>query len=132
MKKTVSFTAALGLALSLTAGASAAPVQGYTDTVTPASTSGTVTTAEGTSMEPTMTLANEPIIQADEVVLNPTEIINLMKRTYFYDMPNGKVIGALAPQMVDTTGNERQMLWTGEWVEIYTWLGKAWIHMEKM
>ncbi|NMO97274.1 hypothetical protein [Paenibacillus lemnae] len=133
MKKTVSVTAALALALSLTAAASADPIQGQVTPVSATYDAEATTTdtqvIEGTSTTTTPNM-EEPIIKADEVVMNPTEIIQLMKRTYFYDMPNGKIMGALSPQKVDTTGMERQMIWGGEWVEIYTWLGKAWIKVD--
>jgi len=111
MKKTLSITAALALALSLTAVASADPI------------TGTVTNA-------TYNSTDEPIIKPDEVVLNPTPIHELTKVTYFYNAPNGKKVGALAPQKVDTTGNRIEDARGGEWVEIYTWLGTAWIYVD--
>lgn len=168
MKKTLSVTAALGIALSFTAAASADPVQTAdtattttttttttpavegtttTNTTTPAveGTTTTNTTApavEGTTEPTTTTPAEEttstttpipaidgPIIKAEEVVLNPTRLIELANSTYFYDMPNGKPLGTLSPQKVDTTGNEAPGIIGGQWIEVYTWLGKAWIFL---
>ena len=122
MKKTLSFTAALSLALSITAVASANPAE----TTDSASATPVVEAVNTTTITP---VVEEPVIKAEEVVLVPTPLIELTEKTYFYDMPNGQIIGALAPQKVDTTGNTTQMIIGGEWVEIYTWLGKAWIYI---
>lgn len=154
MKKTLSVTAALGIALSFTAAASADPVQ-TADTATTTTTTTTTPAVEGTTTTTTATPAVEgttttttttpavettspttpipkidgPIIKADEVVLNPTKLIELAQSTYFYDMPNGKPLGTLSPQKVDTTGNEAPGIIGGQWIEVYTWLGKAWIYL---
>ena len=137
MKKTLSITAVLGLALSMTAIAAADPVQTVEDT-TPPTTSTTTTTPTTTTTTPvieasattsTYSVIDEPVIKADEVVLIPTKVIQLTKKTNFYDMPNGKIIGALAPQEVDTTTTSSLEVVDGEWVEIYTWLGTAWIYV---
>lgn len=115
MKKTLSMTAALALALSMTAVASADPI------------SGTVTE---TSQPPLTISPEEPIIKPHEVVLVPTPMIELTKLTYFYNAPNGEKLGALAPQKVDTTDVSYDVVGGGKWVEVYTWLGKAWIYVE--
>ncbi|ANA79482.1 hypothetical protein PVOR_30063 [Paenibacillus vortex V453] len=114
MKKTLSITAALALTLSLTAVASADPISGtVSDTTAPAPIS-----------------VEEPIIKPEEVVLVPTPMIELTERTYFYNAPNGQKLGALGAQKIDTTGNRQDVVFGGEWVEVYTWLGKAWIYVE--
>ncbi|MCT1402001.1 hypothetical protein AK95_06250 [Paenibacillus sp. LC231] len=113
MKKTLSITAALALTLSLTAVASADPI------------SGTVSETSG----PAPISTEEPIIKPEEVVLVPTPMIEIAERTYFYNAPNGEKLGALAPQKIDTTGNRTGVVLGGEWVEVYTWLGKAWIYV---
>ncbi|KKO53041.1 hypothetical protein [Paenibacillus sp. DMB20] len=133
-------TAALGIALSFTAAASADPVQTdaatttTTTTTTPAVEATTTTTTtpavETTSTTTPIPVIDGPIIKADEVVLNPTRLIELAKSTYFYDMPNGKPLGTLGSQKVDTTGNEAPGVIGGQWIEVYTWLGKAWIYLE--
>lgn len=122
MKKTFSITAALALALSLTAVASADPVEG---TVTEP-VKGAVTDTSGAL--PIVT--DEPVIKPHEVVLVPTPMIELTKVTYFYNAPNGEKLGALAPQKIDTTDVRYDVVNGGEWVEVYTWLGKAWIYVE--
>ncbi len=113
MKKTLSITAALALTLSLTAVASADPING---TVSDASIPAPIST-------------EEPVIKSEEVVLVPTPMIEIAERTYFYNAPNGEKLGALAPQKIDTTGNRTGVVLGGEWVEVYTWLGKVWIYV---
>ncbi|MBU5348997.1 hypothetical protein [Paenibacillus lautus] len=121
MKKTLSITAALALTLSLTAVASADPING-----TVSETSGTVTETSG----PAPISTTDPIIKPEEVVLVPTPMIEIAERTYFYNAPNGEKLGALASQKIDTTGNRTGVVLGGEWVEVYTWLGKAWIYVK--
>ncbi|MNJ57642.1 hypothetical protein [Paenibacillus fonticola] len=65
----------------------------------------------------------EPLIQAQDTVIAPNPI-NLQDITKLYANPNGDAINALAPQLVHPTG---QVI--NDWVEIYTWLGKAWIQI---
>lgn len=122
MKKTFSITAALALALSLTAVASADPVNG---TVTEPVNGAVTDTSGGLPI-----LTDEPVIKPHEVVLVPTPMIELTKVTYFYNAPNGEKLGALAPQKIDTTDVRYDVVNGGEWVEVYTWLGKAWIYVE--
>lgn len=134
MKKTLSITAVLGLALSMTAVAAADPVQTVVDTTPPTTSTATTTTTttpviEAAATTSTYSVIDEPVIKADEVVMIPTKVIQLTKKTKFYDMPNGKIMGALAPQKVDTTTTSSQVVVDGEWVEIYTWLGTAWIYI---
>ncbi|MFB4321343.1 MULTISPECIES: hypothetical protein [Paenibacillus] len=114
MKKTLSITAALALTLSLTAVASADPING------------TVSNTSG----PAPISVEDPLIKPEEVVIVPTPMIELTSKTYFYNAPNGEKLGALAPQKLDTTGNRYDVMLGGEWVEVYTWLGKAWIYVE--
>lgn len=129
MKKIFSITAALGLALSVSTAAAADPVDSADSTESAAETviEGTVNT---TPTPPTKWIFKEPTIKADEVILDPAEMIDLTKVTYFYTMPNGDFMGALEPQIVDATRNDKVIVENGEWVEIYTWLGKAWIFVE--
>ncbi|MBT2764927.1 hypothetical protein [Paenibacillus sp. ISL-20] len=134
MKKTLSITAALALTLSLTAVASADPINGtVSDTSeTVSETSGTVSEISGTVSEtsgPAPISTTEPVIKPEEVVLVPTPMIEIAERTYFYNAPNGEKLGALASQKIDTTGNRTGVVLGGEWVEVYTWLGKAWIYV---
>lgn len=72
---------------------------------------------------------DEPIVKPGDEVLMPTMLLNLLERTWFYDAPNGKPIGALSAQVVDTTGEIVDGFDGGEWVQVYTWKGKAWIHV---
>ncbi|MFD3262050.1 hypothetical protein ACE3MQ_25945 [Paenibacillus lentus] len=66
---------------------------------------------------------DEPIIQVGETVIAPNPI-ELLNNTTFYSNPNGEALSALAPQFVHPTGQT-----INDWVEIYTWLGKAWINV---
>ncbi|WP_054956892.1 hypothetical protein [Paenibacillus dakarensis] len=125
MKKTISIATMLGLALTMTAVASADPNE-TTNTV-PATTGTPV--VEAVSTQTSTPATDEPVIKAEDVVIIPTKVIQLTSKTYFYDMPNGKIIGSLAPQKVDTTTTSALQEVNGEWVEIYTWLGKAWIYV---
>lgn len=131
MKKTISITAVLGLALSMTAVAGADPIEA-TQVVPATSTTPVVEGVTTNTTTTTTIITDEPVIKADEVVHNPTKIIELTEVTYFYDMPNGKIIGSLAPQKVDTTTTSAQVVLDGEWVEIYTWLGTAWIYVDSI
>ncbi|WP_435922444.1 hypothetical protein [Paenibacillus sp. DYY-L-2] len=100
MKKIAALSASVVLAAAFATAASADPV---TDPVAP--------------------VVEEPIVEASDVIIAPNPI-GLTEITYFYDGPNGKTLSALAPQDVHPTG---QIL--DSWVEIYTWLGKAWIYL---
>ncbi|WP_110931358.1 hypothetical protein [Paenibacillus bouchesdurhonensis] len=101
MKKFAAITASLLVSAALATAAAAA--EDEAETVTPL---------------PTL---EEPIIQIGETVIAPNPI-ELMSITNLYSNPKGDVLSALAPQFVHPTG---QVI--DDWVEIYTWLGKAWI-----
>ncbi|GGH67230.1 hypothetical protein GCM10008014_48450 [Paenibacillus silvae] len=107
-------------------------VEGKAETVTGTTVDSTGT--EGTSTT-TETPSNtdikfeEPLVKPGDEVTAPTMLLNLLERTWFYDAPNGKPIGALGAQIVDTTGEVVDGFDGGEWVQVYTWKGKAWIHV---
>ncbi|MDQ0724341.1 hypothetical protein QF049_005602 [Paenibacillus sp. W4I10] len=148
MKKIVSFAAALTLMGSMAAAAGAE--EAVTGTVTPETgTNATTTTAPAIEVNKpavntvegkaeTVTGATygtddkmfeEPLVKPGDEVLVPTMLLNLLERTWFYDAPNGKPIGALSSQVIDTTGEVVDGFDGGEWVQVYTWKGKAWIHV---
>lgn len=74
----------------------------------------------------TPVLVNDP----SKVSTNPTPNIELTSMTPFYKSPGGTMIGYLGPQKLDTTGNGTTDPASGQWVEIYTWMGLAWIVVE--
>lgn len=152
MKKIVSFAAALTLMGSMAAAAGAE--EAVTGTVNPetgteATTTTTTTTTPAVEVNKpavntvegkaeTVTGATygtddkmfeEPLVKPGDEVLAPTMLLNLLERTWFYDAPNGKPIGALGSQVIDTTGEVVDGFDGGEWVQVYTWKGKAWIHV---
>ncbi|CAH1221123.1 MULTISPECIES: hypothetical protein [Paenibacillus] len=90
-------------------------------------------TAEGTTTEASTSttdkMFDEPLVKPGDEVQAPTMLLKLLERTWFYDAPNGKPIGALGTQIVDTTGEVVNGFDGGEWVQIYTWKGKGWIHV---
>ncbi|WP_334076081.1 MULTISPECIES: hypothetical protein [Paenibacillus] len=130
MKKLTALTASVLLTAAFATGVSADPATTSTNentntapTVVGQTVEGTVTTSEGTSVtNSTYVDLDEPIITPDEIIIAP-EPITLTKVTYFYETPGGKTLSALAPQTVNPTGQT-----SNNWVEIYTWLGKAWIY----
>ncbi|NGZ77868.1 hypothetical protein [Saccharibacillus alkalitolerans] len=71
-----------------------------------------------------------PTNDPSKVSVNPTPTIELTSMTPFYKSPGGTMIGYLGPQKLDTTGNGTTDPATGQWVEIYTWMGMAWIVVE--
>ncbi|WP_143536186.1 hypothetical protein [Saccharibacillus sp. O23] len=73
-----------------------------------------------------LVVVNDPSKISD----NPTPTINLTSMTPFYKSPGGTMIGYLGPQKLDTTGNGKTDPASGQWVEIYTWMGLAWIVVE--
>ena len=139
-EKIVSFAAALTLMGSMAAAAGAeeavtgtvTPTSGTeaTTTTTPATTTPAVEvnkpaveTVEGTAETPSTTddkMFEEPLVKPGDEVLMPTMLLNLLERTWFYDAPNGKPIGALSAQVVDTTGEIVDGFDGGEWVQVYT------------
>lgn len=100
MKKLAALSASVILTAAFATGVSAAPAE-----------------------EPVAPVVDEPIIAVEDIVIAPNPV-SLDKITYFYNAPGGKAMSALAPQDVHPTG---QMI--DNWVEIYTWLGKAWIYL---
>ncbi|MEK4528836.1 hypothetical protein NST38_25855 [Paenibacillus sp. FSL H8-0104] len=152
MKKIVSFAAALTLMGSMAAAAGAEeavtgtvnPETGTeattttTTTTTPAvevnkpaveTVEGTAETVTGATYGTDDKMFEEPLVKPGDEVLTPTMLLNLLERTWFYDAPNGKPIGALGSQVIDTTGEVVDGFDGGEWVQVYTWKGKAWIHV---
>ncbi|WP_138494774.1 hypothetical protein [Paenibacillus pinistramenti] len=113
MKKIAAITASFALTAALASAASAADSSVVTGEVV------STTTATGTTYEGSMM---EPIIVPELITVAPAPL-ELTEVTYFYDVPQGKAWSALAPQTVTPTGNM-----VGDWVEIYTWLGKAWVY----
>ncbi|GAA0137352.1 hypothetical protein YSY43_41930 [Paenibacillus sp. YSY-4.3] len=99
MKKFAAITASVIISTALATGASAAEA------------------------DPAVPVLDEPLIQAEDTVIAPNPI-ELLSITNFYNAPNGDAINALAPQSVHPTGHI-----IDDWVEIYTWLGKAWIYV---
>ncbi|GAB6992413.1 hypothetical protein [Paenibacillus pini] len=122
MKKIMSFTVAFGLMASLGTAAFADSASTTTSTTT---TPVVTTTTTKTVVAPVL---DEPLIKANNSVDSPNLPVILTKVTQFYYEPNGKVAGAVAPQVIATTGNRVTDV-IGEWVEVYTWLGKSWIHV---
>ncbi|MEK4366528.1 hypothetical protein [Paenibacillus sp. FSL R5-0473] len=152
MKKIVSFAAALTLMGSMAAAAGAEeavtgtvnPETGTEATTTPTTTTtpavevnkpavetveGTAETVTGATYGTDDKMFEEPLVKPGDEVLAPTMLLNLLERTWFYDAPNGKPIGALGSQVIDTTGEVVDGFDGGEWVQVYTWKGKAWIHV---
>lgn len=78
------------------------------------------TTGTGTQVDASEKMLDEPAVTYG--VLAP-KLINLTEKIYFYDGPNGKALGAVSSQVLLPTGAQ-----VDDWVEIYTWLGKAWIY----
>lgn len=109
-------------------------VEGTAETVTGTTTDttgaeGTSTTTETPATTTDEKMFEEPLVKPGDEVLAPTMLLNLLERTWFYDAPNGKPIGALGSQVIDTTGEVVDGFDGGEWVQVYTWKGKAWIHV---
>ncbi|PYE45808.1 hypothetical protein HUB98_12685 [Paenibacillus barcinonensis] len=107
-------------------------VEGKAETVTGTTVDstgaqGTSTTTDTSSKSDIM--FEEPLVKPGDEVVMPTMLLNLLERTWFYDAPNGKPIGALGAQVIDTTGEVVDGFDGGEWVQVYTWKGKAWIHV---
>nr|WP_154985125.1 hypothetical protein [Paenibacillus xylanexedens] len=108
-------------------------VEGKAETVTGTTVDSTGTQGTSTTTETPSTtndkMFDEPLVKPGDEVVMPTMLLNLLERTWFYDAPNGKPIGALSAQVVDTTGEIVDGFDGGEWVQVYTWKGKAWIHV---
>lgn len=127
MKKIVTFAAAFGLMASM----GTAVFADNADSATTTDASSTTPVAESTSetvTEPTKMIP-EPIVTANSGVTQPNLPLILTVNTPFYFEPGSQIANMLAPQVVSTTGNRVGSL-TGEWVEVYTWLGIAWVHVQ--
>lgn len=119
-KKLAALTAAFALAAAMATAVSAAPE----DSASPeAAQSGVVTAISQTSTtEDNAPLFDEPLITPELITVAPAPL-ELAQLTYFYTAPGGDAWGALAPQIVTPSGNM-----VDGWIEIYTWLGKAWVY----
>ncbi|WP_223067774.1 hypothetical protein [Paenibacillus caui] len=126
MKKMTALTAALTLSAAIAATAATAATAASSDT--PAAEGDVVTGQVVSATTATYATYNgspifdEPIIVSDLITVAPAPLV-LSKFTYFCKEPKGTAWGALAPQTVTPTGKK-----VGEWVEIYTWLGTAWVY----
>uniref|UniRef100_UPI001BA47212 hypothetical protein n=1 Tax=Paenibacillus sp. Marseille-Q4541 TaxID=2831522 RepID=UPI001BA47212 len=121
MKKLITITAALALTASFAGAANAATETTVTPaaTITPASVSTTV--AGDTSTTVTTDVYGPVLVEPGDGIDLPLLPLEITKKTYFYDKPNGKRTGALSSQFVSVTGNEILNQMTGDtWVEIYT------------
>ncbi|MGN7360593.1 hypothetical protein ACTHPF_23830 [Paenibacillus sp. SAF-054] len=123
MKKIITFAAAFGIMASMGTAVFADDTTTTGTTVTPVSGSST------TVAEP-VKLVDEPIIKPSDLNRLENMPLVLTEDTPFYFEPGGKIASMLAPQTVFGTGNRvSDIIGTGEWIEIYTWLGKAWVHV---
>lgn len=130
MKKIAALSASVLLTAALATSVSADPATTTTETNEVPTVVGQTVEVTGTSSSQGSSVTDityldldEPIVSPDEVILAPKPI-TLTKITYFYETPGGKALSALAPQKVSPTGQI-----VNNWVEIYTWLGKAWIYL---
>ncbi|MEC0372670.1 hypothetical protein [Paenibacillus chibensis] len=123
MKKIVTFAAAFGIMASMGTAVFADAVTTTDTTVTPVSGSSV------TVVNP-VRLVDEPILKpADQNPMNNLPLV-LTEVTPIYFEPGAKIASMLAPQTVFGTGNRvSDIIGNGEWIEIYTWLGKAWVHV---
>lgn len=99
--------------------------QGLTNT-----TSGFTTTVPAAPSTTTIQGGIPVTSDPSKISTNPTPNIELTSMTPFYKSPGGTMIGYLGPQKLDTTGNGQTDPASGQWVEIYTWMGLAWIVVE--
>jgi|GEM_PF-976669 len=130
MKKIAALSASVLLTAALATSVSADPATTTTETNEVPTVVGQTVEVTGTSSSQGSSVTDityldldEPIVSPDEVILAPKPV-TLTKITYFYETPGGKALSALAPQKVSPTGQI-----VNNWVEIYTWLGKAWIYL---
>lgn len=131
MKKIAALSASVLLTAALATSVSADPATTTTETNEvptvvgqTVEVTGTSSSSQGSSVTDITYLdLDEPIVSPDELILAPKPV-TLTKITYFYETPGGKALSALAPQKVSPTGQI-----VNNWVEIYTWLGKAWIYL---
>ncbi|KHF33655.1 hypothetical protein CM49_04072 [Paenibacillus sp. P1XP2] len=88
-----------------------------------------VTGTSTTVVQPTK-LFDEPLIQPGDLSKENNEPIVISKITPFFADPNGRILNFLSPQVVYSTGKHvTDVNGDGQWVEIYTWLGTAWLHI---
>lgn len=135
MKKLSIFaaTAALSLTLATVASADTSSTSNMEQSKTPieATTTGTTTTdtpsseapATETQNAPVRLTVSEPFITGSDLFVAPLPI-ELNEITVIHESPEGKAWSKIAPQYVTPTGKVQ-----GEWFEIHTWLGNAWIHL---
>lgn len=121
-------TAALSLTLGTVASADTSSTSNIeqNNTFTEATTTQTTTTetqSTQTANNPVRLTVSEPFVKASDLVVAPLPI-ELKEPTIFYETPEGNAWSKLAPQIVTPTGKVQ-----GEWFEVYTWLGNAWIHL---
>lgn len=132
MKKLSIFAVTAILSLTLATVASAdTPTTEQSSTATEATTTQTTTTetqstetqSAQTQDNPIKLTVSEPFVKASDLLVAPLPI-ELKEDTIFYEAPEGKEWNTLSPQNVTLTGKVQ-----GEWFEIYTWLGNAWVHL---
>lgn len=137
MKKLSIFAVTAALSLTLATVASAdTPTTEQNSISTEATTTQTTSTetqsteAQSTEAQSAQTQDNpikltviEPFVKAGDLFVAPLPI-ELQEDTIFYETPEGREWNTLAPQKVTLTGKVQ-----GEWFEIYTWLGNAWVHL---
>ncbi|MCQ4088714.1 hypothetical protein [Saccharibacillus sp. JS10] len=88
------------------------------------------TPSTGMNTGGTVNIPATSIDDPSKISVNPTPTIDLTTMTPFYKSPGGTMIGYLGPQKLDTTGKGQTDPASGQWVEIYTWMGLAWIVVE--
>ncbi|MDO7907845.1 hypothetical protein Q5741_15645 [Paenibacillus sp. JX-17] len=131
MKKFVSITAAFGLMAAMATAVAADPATTTSTTTNSPSVSNVTYSDSSVTNSVYAPAVSEPIVKPDNVVNNPTIPVVLTKTTMFYSQPHGMMLGALAAQKLNTTGEEWGDPSTGErWVEVYTWKGTAWIRIQ--
>jgi hypothetical protein len=121
-------TAALSLTLASVASADTSSTSNMeqSNTSTEATTTQTMSTetqSTETENNPIRLTVSEPFVKAGDLFVAPLPI-ELKETTVIHEMPEGKAWSKLAPQIVTPTGKVQ-----GEWFEIYTWLGNAWVHL---
>lgn len=126
-------TVALSLTLATVASADTSSTSntGQSNTSIEATTTQTTTTdttsKEAPSAEtenaPVRLTVSEPFVKGSDLVVAPLPI-ELNEITVIYEAPEGKAWSKLAPQTVTPSGKVQ-----GEWFEIHTWLGDAWVHL---
>lgn len=126
-------TAALSLTLATVASAdtsstsnteqSNTSIEATTTQTTTPDTPSSEAPATETENTPVRLTVTEPFVKGSDLVVAPLPI-ELNEITVIYESIEGKAWSKLAPQYVTPTGKVE-----GEWFEIHTWLGNAWIHL---